>query len=143
MNGEIVLILYKIYSANLKHLEIGQGFFYGWPNPPTIEKHIQILEKSYRAIVAIDEKNNKIIGFINAISDGILSAYIPLLEVLPEYQGKGIGSELVRRILKELNDFYMVDLLCDESLQSFYMKLGMIKSQGMICRNYKYQCGRD
>lgn len=46
-------------------------------------------------------------------------------------------------MLGELNDFYMVDICCDESLQSFDKKLGMIKSQAMICRNYKYQCGRN
>lgn len=137
------MILYKIYSSNLKNLEIGEGFFKDWPNPPNQEKHKRILEKSYKSLIAVDEKSNKIIGFINAVSDGILSAYIPLLEVLPEYQKQSIGSELVRRMLEELNDFYMVDLCCDEGLQSFYKKLGMIKSQGMICRNYKYQCGRE
>ena len=132
-----------MYSSNLKHLEIGQGFFKDWPNPPSEEKHRKILEKSYKTLVAVDEKSNKIIGFINAVSDGLLSAYIPLLEVLPDYQKQGIGSVLVRKMLEELNDFYMVDLCCDESLQCFYKKLGMIKSHGMICRNYKYQCGRD
>ena len=137
------MIFYKFYSADLKNLEIGEGFFGGWPNPPSKEMHRKILENSFKSLVAVDEKNNKIIGFINAVSDGVLSVYIPLLEVLSEYQGKGIGSELVKKMLEELNDFYMVDLLCDEGLQSFYMKLGMKKSQGMICRNYKYQCGRD
>ncbi len=137
------MISYKIYSFNLKHLELGKGFFKDWPNPPSEEKHRVILEKSYKSLVAIDEKDNKIIGFINAVSDGVLSAYIPLLEVLPEYQKQGIGSELVKKMLEELNDFYMVDLCCDERLQSFYKNLGMIKSQGMMCRNYKYQCGKD
>ncbi len=137
------MISYKVYCDDLKQLEIGDGFFEGWPNPPSKEKHRKILEKSYKSLVAIDEKSNKIIGFINAVSDGVLSAYIPLLEVLPEYQKQGIGSELIKKMLEELNDFYMVDLCCDESLQAFYEKLDMMKSQGMICRNYKYQCGRE
>lgn len=137
------MISYKTYTDDLNQLEIGQGFFDGWPNPPSKEKHRKILEKSYKALVAIDEDSNKIIGFINAVSDGVLSAYIPLLEVLPEYQNQGIGSELVKKMLEELKDFYMVDLCCDESLQEFYKKFGMMKSQGMICRNYKYQCGRE
>lgn len=136
------MIQYKIYSPDSGDLKIGQGFFNGWPNPPSIEKHREILEKSYKAIVAVDE-NNTIIGFINFISDGVLSVYIPLLEVLPQYYNQGIGSELVKRMFKELEDFYMVDLLCDEDLQLFYEKLGMFKSQGMMIRNYKYQSGRD
>jgi ribosomal protein S18 acetylase RimI-like enzyme len=136
------LIQYKTYSSNLKYLEIGQGFFDGWPNPPSVEKHREILEGSYKSIVAIDE-NNMIIGFINAISDGVLSAYIPLLEVLPQYKNQGIGTELVKRMLEELNDFYMIDLLCDEDLQSFYKKQGMFKAQGMMIRNYKCQSGKE
>lgn len=137
------MISYRIYSNDFKELQIGDGFFQGWPNPPSEEKHREILEKSYKSIVAVDEKNNKIIGFINVISDGILSTYIPLLEVLPEYRNQNIGSELVRRMLEELRDFYMIDLCCDENLQSFYEKFGMIKSQGMIYRNFQYQCGRE
>ena len=54
-----------------------------------------------------------VVGFVTAVSDGVLSAYIPLLEVLPEYQDRGIGSELMRRILEQLDDLYMVDVLCD------------------------------
>lgn len=136
------MIIYKVYSNDQDHVEIGEGFFNGWPNPPSIEKHREILEKSYLSIVAIDESENKIIGFINAISDGVLSAYIPLLEVLPEYQKQGIGLELVRRMLDELKEIYMIDLSCDVDLQPFYEKLGMIKSQGMMYRNFKYQSGR-
>ncbi|MCB2338038.1 hypothetical protein LGK94_21835 [Clostridium tagluense] len=49
----------------MKNLEIGEGFFKDWPNPPSQENHRRILEKSYRSLVSIDEKSNKIIGFIN------------------------------------------------------------------------------
>jgi ribosomal protein S18 acetylase RimI-like enzyme len=56
-----------------------------------------------------------------------MSAYIPLLEVLPEYQGSGIGSELVRRVLAPVGDLYMVDLACDEELVPFYERLGFMR----------------
>lgn len=136
------MILYLIYSNDLRDIEIEEGFFNGWPNPPNKDKHRLILEKAYKTIVAIDSKTDKIIGFVNAISDGILSAYIPLLEVLPEYQKQGIGSELVKRMLNQLHDLYMVDLCCDKELISFYEKQGMFVSHGMIYRNYEYQRGR-
>jgi ribosomal protein S18 acetylase RimI-like enzyme len=136
------MITYRVYSSELGQSTISEGFFQGWPNPPSMEKHREILEMSYRSIVAIDETHNTIVGFINAISDGVLSAYIPLLEVVPKYQGQGIGRELIRMMLDELSDIYMVDLNCDEDLQPFYTKQGMIKSQGMMIRNYKYQAGR-
>jgi ribosomal protein S18 acetylase RimI-like enzyme len=132
------------YTAKLDQISadmLNGGFFVGWPNPPSPEKHLELLKGSYKVILAIDETPNKVVGFINSISDGVLSAYIPLLEVLPEYQAKGIGQELVKRMLHELQDVYMVDLLCDEELQSYYDKLGMTKSQGMLIRNYDRQSG--
>ncbi len=74
------------------------------------------------------------VGFVTAISDGVLSAFIPLLEVLPERQGEGIGTELVRRLLAELEDFYMVDLMCDPELETFYSRFEMVLLSGMGLR---------
>jgi predicted N-acetyltransferase YhbS len=44
---------------------------------------------------------------------------MPLLEVRREWRGKGVGSELVRRILAELDGLYMVDVVCDPELVPF------------------------
>ena len=82
-------------------------------------------------------------GFITAISDSVLCAYIPLLEVLPDYQGRGIGQELTQRMLAKLDHLYMVDLLCDANLQPFYARLGMRAASGMLRRNYARQAGAD
>ena len=115
------------------------GFFAGWPNPPSAQAHLRILKGAYVAWVAIDTASNKVVGFINAVSDGVLSAYIPLLEVLPEYQKQGIGKELVSRMLGSLKDLYMVDLLCDEDMQDYYAKFEMRKATGSFIRNYNRQ----
>ena len=115
------------------------GFFVDWPSPPSREAHIRILEGSYLVWLAIDTKANKAVGFINAISDGVLSAYIPLLEVLPEYQGQGIGSQLVAHMLVSLKNLYMIDLLCDQHLQKYYARFGMCNATGSIMRNYDRQ----
>lgn len=117
------------------------GFFVDWPNPPNADTHLKLLSNSSNVVIAIDEKMNRVIGFITAISDGVLSAYIPLLEVLPEYKSKGIGKELVNRMLKELDHIYMVDLCCDDDLVPYYDKFEMTKTNGMIYRNYKMQSG--
>lgn len=119
------------------------GFFIGWPNPPSPERHLALLQGSSHVVLAIDEANDRVIGFINAVSDGVLSAYIPLLEVLPEYQGWGIGGELVRRMLADLRELYMVDLLCDSELQPYYERFGMRRATGMLLRNYDRQSGEQ
>jgi ribosomal protein S18 acetylase RimI-like enzyme len=119
-----------------------EGFFEGWPDPPSPETHLKLLENSDHVVLALDGASGNVIGFITAISDGVLSAYIPLLEVLPEHRGKGIGSELVRRMLDRLSGLYMVDLVCDTELQAFYASLGMRPATGMMVRNYERQSGR-
>ena len=118
-----------------------QGFFVGWPNPPTPETHLRLLQNSAEVVLALDRAANQVVGFVSAISDGILTAYIPLLEVLPAYQGRGIGHELMRRMLIRLNKFYMVDLLCDTPIQPFYETVGMKPAAGMLQRNYEHQNG--
>jgi len=66
----------------------------------------------------------------------VLSAYIPLLEVLPEWQGRGIGTELMRRLLDRLRGLYMVDLCCDAELEPFYRRLGLqVWERGMGIRD--------
>lgn len=118
-----------------------EGFFEGWPNPPTPETHLRLLEQSDEVILAVDGTSGEVVGFITAISDGVLAAYIPLLEVRPAYRGQGIGTALVRRMLDRLDDLYMVDLLCDPALQPFYAALGMRPATGMMVRNYEQQSG--
>lgn len=86
--------------------------------------------------MAVDEGKDKVVGFITAITDKTLFAYIPLLEVLPEYQRQGIGTELIKRMLEKLQSFYAIDLLCDKGTQDFYAKVGMQPVQGMLVRNF-------
>jgi GNAT superfamily N-acetyltransferase len=115
------------------------GFFVGWPDPPSPQTHLQLLRGSSAFVLALD--GEQVVGFVTAVSDGVLCAYLPLLEVLPSHQGQGIGQELVRRILARLRALYMVDLMCDPPLQPFYEKLGMRRASGMILRDYARQSG--
>jgi ribosomal protein S18 acetylase RimI-like enzyme len=111
------------------------GFWEGWPAGPSIETHLRILAGSEKVVLAIDaESSDRVVGFVTAVGDGVLASYIPLLEVLPEYRGRGIGSELVRRILALLGERYMVDLVCDEELVPFYERFGMARYGAMILR---------
>ncbi|AZI43573.1 GNAT family N-acetyltransferase [Deinococcus psychrotolerans] len=131
------------YSADPQTLMPEQltGFFVGWPNPPSPETLLRLLQSSYRVSLACD--GQKVVGFANAISDGVLSAYIPLLEVLPDYQGRGVGSELMRRLLAELDHLYMVDVMCDDEVAPFYERLGLRRAGGLIQRNYARQSGQE
>lgn len=117
------------------------GFFVGWPDPPSAEMHLRLLHQSDHVVLAVDDEIDSVVGFVTAISDGVLCAYIPLLEVVPTYQGRGIGTELMRRMLVTLRRLYAVDLLCDPEVQPFYARLGMRPATGMMIRNYDRQSG--
>ncbi len=125
-------VVYATDVAGVTPAEL-EGFFVGWPSPPSPQRHLEILRGSDHVVLARDDAG-RVVGFITAISDGVLSAFIPLLEVLPDYQRQGIGSELVRRMLAELESFYMVDLVCDPELEPFYRRFEMMLLSSMGVR---------
>jgi ribosomal protein S18 acetylase RimI-like enzyme len=117
------------------------GFFVGWPSPPSPNTHLRVLAGSQVVALAVDNTTGRVVGYASALTDGVLSAYIPLLEVLPTHQGRGIGTALVRLVLDQLPGLYMTDVLCDPALQSFYARLGMTPAVGMSIRRYAHQSG--
>ena len=125
------------YTDSLDGITPGMldGFFDGWAKRPSPQMHLRVLRNSHLVILGIDDQSVQVVGFINAISDGVLSAYIPLLEVRGDFRGRGIGTELTRRMLAKLKDFYMIDVLCDPRMQGFYERCGMTPAAGMMIRN--------
>ncbi|MCM3005204.1 GNAT family N-acetyltransferase [Priestia koreensis] len=132
-----------IYTHSLEHItaDMLTGFFVDWPNPPSTETHLRLLKNSSHVVLGIDETTGQVVGFITAVSDGVLSAYIPLLEVLPAYKKNGIGKELVRKMFDRLSHLYMIDLCCDDDLVPFYKQFGMMNGKSMLLRNYERQSG--
>lgn len=110
-----------------------EGFFEGWPAAPDAAALLRILRASAFAMVARD--GIRVVGFINALSDGELAVYVPLLEVRASHRGLGIGSELVRRLLDHFEDAYMIDVVCDDDVVPFYERLGLTRVAGMAHRN--------
>lgn len=108
----------------------------GWSSPLTNTQHFRILEKSQYLVLALDTDTNQVVGFINALSDEVNFAFIPMLEVLPDYQNKGIGTQLMETMLEQLSTITCIDLTCDQELQAFYQRFSMLKSHGMILRKY-------
>ena len=131
------------YTKNLNEIdtEMLNGFFVGWPNPPSTTMHLKILKNAYCSYIVIDKNCGKVVGFVNAISDGVLTAYIPLLEVLPDYKGNEIGSEFIKLMLEELKDIYMVDICHDKELIPYYARFEPYQSYASVFRNYEAQSG--
>lgn len=131
---------YRTTAEGLTAAQLDGGFFDGWLDPPSPETMLRILHASDHVVIAV--RDSKVIGFVTAISDGVLSAFITLLEVLPEHHDKGIGHSLINQMMEQIGDIYMVDLVCDANLSRFYAELGFATATGMSRRDYAMQSGR-
>ena len=86
-------------------------------------------ELLHKALLASDSlvtawDGTRLIGLGNAISDGYLVVYYPHLLVLPDYQGRGIGTELMRRLMARYERFHQHMLVADGRAVDFYRKCG-------------------
>ncbi len=111
-----------------------QGFFVGWQHPFPPETHLRMLAGSDLAQVAIDTDTGRVIGFVAALPDDVQGAFITLLEVLPAYQGQGVGKALLTQMLDRLSHIQTIELMCDADLVPFYEQFGMKPSGGMVLR---------
>lgn len=133
-------IKYSIKKKDIIGLEM-EGFFEGWPKKPSKKVLQKSIENAGYVVLAIDTEKNKLIGYITALTDDVLSAYIPFLEVEKNYQKQGIGRTLVKKMVEQLNHLYMIDLVCDKEKASFYSEAGFKSWHAMIKRNYDNQSG--
>ena len=82
------------------------------------------LRNSFHFISVYDE--DRLVGFGRIVSDGILHAMIYEMIVLPDYQNRGIGSEVLERLLKKCREKNIrdVQLFCAKGKRTFYEKHG-------------------
>lgn len=73
----------------------------------------------------------KLVGLINAIDDGELTAYVHYLCVNPAYQGHGVGRELLNRIKEKYQSFlYLILIAENEALIPYYVQNGFRQIEG-------------
>jgi ribosomal protein S18 acetylase RimI-like enzyme len=84
--------------------------------------------------VASAHDGDRLVGFARAISDGVTNAYVTTVAVLPAYRRRGIGAELVRRLLEGRDTIRFV-LHANPDVQDFYRKLGFEDAPDMLRRD--------
>ena len=72
--------------------------------------------------------DGRLVGLGNALSDGFLVVYYPHLLVLPEFQGQGVGREIVRRLKEKYAGFHQQLLVADARAIGFYKKCGFARA---------------
>lgn len=110
----------------------------GWTdslNLSTLEKHLDVPVMS---VVAIDTITNETIGCALVISDNASFYYIKDVMVKKEWQGKMIGTALMKAVSDWLDQNgirkSLVGLYTGENLEPFYSQFGFTKGFGMVKR---------
>lgn len=99
-----------------------------WSSGHYPEKLVVAMENSGSVFTAWD--NDKLIGLVNALDDGIMTAYIHYVLINPEYHGKGIGKELVRLISEKYKEYLRIVLIAYDKEIGFYQNCGFSVGQG-------------
>lgn len=95
----------------------------GWVSANYPERLMKALQHCETVITAWED--HRLVGLINVLDDGELTAYCHYLLVHKDYHGKGIGSELLRLIREQYERYlYLILIAENESLVEFYKKNG-------------------
>ncbi len=138
----------------LKEEDLSNGFFetlsnlseVGKLSNDTIRKREilrEIKDKRYRIVVAEDKHNHQIVGSATLlieqkfIHNGGKAGHIEDVVTRKGYEGKGIGKEILKELIKiaKDNECYKIILDCDEKFIKFYEKIGFKKNSIMMRLN--------
>jgi N-acetylglutamate synthase-like GNAT family acetyltransferase len=72
--------------------------------------------------------NGQLVGIARAITDYAYCCYLSDLAVDAEYQHRGIGKQLVRRIQEKIGDEVALILISAPNAVAYYPKIGFEKS---------------
>lgn len=109
------------YSPPLTAEQIGElRLSVGWD--ARVEKYKKKIGNSYFCVTCFDR--DVLIGYADVVSDGIDDAYIRDVIVHPDYQHRGIGSQLLSMITGRVrkDGIKMVHVIFEPSLEAFYRK---------------------
>jgi GNAT superfamily N-acetyltransferase len=96
------------------------------------ERLAQMVRGSLYGVSAHD--GDALVGYARAISDGAFNAYVSTVAVLPEYQRRGIGRELLRRLVDGRDHIQFV-LHAAPAAHPFYLRCGFSPAKDMLRRD--------
>jgi len=100
----------------------------GWNENLRLNKK-EVAKAVQRSFITISVyQQTQLIGFGRVISDGVVYAGIYDVMVKPEFQHHGIGSEIVKRLIKKCQsaNIRSIHLFAAKYAESFYQKLGFV-----------------
>lgn len=84
---------------------------------------LQIAMQNYETVYSAWD-DEKLVGMVCAMDDGIMTAYVHYLLVRPDYQGRGIGKKLISKIKEHYKNYLRIVLVAYNKEISFYERCG-------------------
>ena len=97
-----------------------------WSSANKPQELLAALHNSHSVIHA--RVGERMVGIGNAISDGHLVVYYPHLLVHPDYERNGIGSGIMKRLVKRYTGFHQQMLTADADALAFYEQNGFVRA---------------
>ena len=98
----------------------------GWSSADRPVELLAALRNSHSLVTA--RVDQRLVGVGNAISDGHLVVYFPHLLVHPDFQHRGIGSQMMLALLQRYAGFHQKVLTADGKAIAFYQSLGFVRA---------------
>ena len=98
-----------------------------WSSGHFPEKLVVAMKNFKTVFSAWDE--DKLVGMICVMDDGIMNAYVHYLLVNPVYHGKTIGRTLVEMVKEKYKDYLRVAVIAYDNEARFYENCGFEKSK--------------
>jgi predicted N-acetyltransferase YhbS len=89
------------------------------------EKFRKMMENADRTVVAFE--GERIVGFARALCDDVSNGYIGTVAVAEDFRGRGIGRELVERLIGDDTNITWV-LRAGHGSREFWEKMGFTAS---------------
>ena len=131
---EVIIKEYAVYKeAEILGLYTSLGWTNYTDNPEMLRNAYLNSLKIYGAYV-----DDKLIGIIRVVGDGYSVIFIQDLLVHPDFQRNGIGTLLLKRMLKEYENVYQMHLITEDSEKtiSFYKSLGFTDNGDVNCKAF-------
>ena len=93
-----------------------------WSSGHYPDKLVIAMKNSGSVFSAYD--GEKLVGLINVLDDGVMTAYIHYLLILPEYQHIGIGAQLIKMVENKYQSYLRIVLIAYEKEVGFYEHCG-------------------
>ena len=90
---------------------------------------LEIAMKNFETVYTAWD-GDRLVGLLSAMDDGIMTAYIHYLLVRPEYQGRGIGEQLIEKTKEKYKDYLRIVLVAYDKECGFYEHCGFKIGEG-------------